>query len=227
MGKITFLWKVFSKKIDKQIGAWNSLDQKIGLLSGFAATIIGAEVILMMDYIGINIFSFSIFLLFISLTIGLIALRPRNFHDPINPNVYYTKKFLKQKTIDIKNKALADSKECYKKNGIILKRKSLLFEVSIGIFVFGILLLVIGAYQLKKQNLLLHHRKEVTVCMSKNNDKEPVPTEEEEIIPVAPSGSPGTVIEKGEDSPSPVQPSNQPGSTMPFGETKGGIKLTK
>lgn len=224
MGKVTFLWKVFSKKIDRQLDAWNSLDQKIGLLSGFVATIIGAEVILMTDYIGINIFSLSIFLLFTSLVIDLIALCPRDFHDPINPNIYYTKKFLKQKTIVIKNRALADSKECYKKNGIILKRKSLLFKVSVVIFIFGIFLLIIGAYQLKKQNLLQYCRKEVTVSISQNDNMEPsIFTEEEEITPMVPSESPGTVIEKGEDSPPPVQPSNQPGNTMPFGETKGGI----
>ena len=221
--KISFLLDILSKKIDRQVDNWNSLDQKLGLLSGFIATVIGAEVALMFKYLGLNTFSLSIIVLFISLVVVLIALWPREFTDPINMDIYYTRKFLKNNIVFIKNKSLADYKECYRRNSIVLKNKSLFFKVSIGIFILGILLLITGSYQLAiSKSISVNNREGVTVNMAKDGDKPADPNED--VTPLKPNKSPGTTMEKGEK---PVKPNDQPGNTMPFGETKGGIKLTK
>jgi len=221
MENINFLLDIVSKKIDRQVDNWNSLDHKLGLLSGFIATIIGAEVALMFKYLGLNIFSLSIIILFSSLIIALIGLWPKDFLDPIDINEYYTDKYLKNSIKSVKNKSLADFKACYQKNNKILKNKSLFFKLSIIIFVLGIVLLIGGSYKLVvKESIPISDGREVIENMTTDNDNSDDP--EEEITPVEPNENPGTPIEKGEVT---VKPNDSPGNTMPFGETNGGVKL--
>ncbi len=213
LGKIEFLLANANEKIKRQADTWSELDQKTGLIFGFISTIIVAAGILLGDCFGLNFLTVGGVFLVFSLTAAAASLWTRTFWDPIDLDNFYTKGFLAQETVNIKNKAFADTKKCYEINSGIIESKSRFFKISLFLLILGLVLVIVGVAQLKYNS-----RKEV--CLMPDDDKR---QEQRPVEPVEPHDKPGDIVEKKKKV-EPVEPNKKPGNAIPFGEPKGGIK---
>lgn len=214
LGKIEFLLATANEKIKRQADTWSELDQKTGLIFGFISTLIAAVGIFLGDCFGLNFLTVGVVFLVFSLIAAAASLWTRTFWDPIDLDNFYTRAFLAEGAVNIKNKALADTKKCYEINSGTIESKSRFFKTSLSLLVLGLVLVIVGAAQLKYSS-----RKEVCLVPDDNKQQEQRPIE-----PVEPHDKPGDVVEKGKKV-EPVEPNKKPGNAIPFGETEGGMKL--
>lgn len=144
---IDFAYKVMSRKSEMQMDAHNSLENKTGILLGFIGIIVGSAIILIqqeIDLFGLNIFTIGLFGIYLTFLLLVVASQTRIYFDPPDFSAFYSEEALKKKSLDLKNKVIADMKHSYELNMENQKIKSELYNVAIYCFAISMLFLFLG-----------------------------------------------------------------------------------
>ena len=144
---IDFVYKVMSRKLEMQMDAHNSLENKTGILLGFVGIIFGSIIVLIqqnIELLGLNIFTIGLVGIFLSLSLLVIASQTRIYFDPPDFPAFYSEEALSKETIDLKNQVIADMKGSYEKNLRHQEIKSKLYNIAIYCFAISMLFLFLG-----------------------------------------------------------------------------------
>lgn len=144
---IDFAYKIISKKLEMQIDAHNSLENKTGILLGFVGIIVGSVIVLIqqkIDLVGLNIFTIGLFGIYLTLLLLIAASQTRIYLDPPDFPAFYSEEAMERETVDFKNQVIADMKRSYEFNMQNQEIKSKLYNVGIYCFAISMLLLFLG-----------------------------------------------------------------------------------
>ena len=118
---LNFAFQVLEKKLDRQVGVFNTLQSKVGNLFAFTSALIGGYLSLIVGgQIELSDGSLSALLYLLGL-VGLIyvllclvcASKTKIFFDPPDTETIYSEAALEMKTEDLKNQVVSDMKESY------------------------------------------------------------------------------------------------------------------
>lgn len=144
---LDFAYRIMSRKLETQMSAHNSLENKIGILLGFVGIIGGGIIVLTQqktDLLGINIFTIGLFGVYITFLLLVIASQTRVYLDAPDFPAFYSAEALKKNIIDFKNQVIADMRQSYELNMNNQTKKSKLYNVAIYCFVTSMLFLSLG-----------------------------------------------------------------------------------
>ncbi len=144
---LDFAYKIMSRKLEIQMDAHNSLENKTGILLGFVGIIIGSAIVLIqqkIDLFGLNIFTIGLFGIYLTFLLLVVASQTRIYFDPPDFPAFYSEEALRKKTIDLKNQVIADMKRSYEKNLRHQEIKSKLYNIAIYCFAISMLFLFLG-----------------------------------------------------------------------------------
>jgi len=144
---IDFAYKIMSRKLEMQMDAHNSLENKTGILLGFVGIIVGSTIVLIqqkIDLVGLNIFTIGLFGIYLTFLLLLTASQTRTYLDPPDFPAFYSEEALRRETVDFKNQVIADMKRSYELNMRNQDIKSKLYNVAIYCFAISMLLLFLG-----------------------------------------------------------------------------------
>ena len=144
---IDFAYKIMSKKLEMQMNAHNSLENKTGIFLGFVGIIVGSTIVLLqqkIDLLGLNIFTIGLCGIYLTFLLLVIASRTRIYFDPPDFPDFYSEETLNKKFIDFKNKIIANMKHSYELNMKNQKMKANLYNYAIYCFAISMLFLFLG-----------------------------------------------------------------------------------
>ena len=144
---IDFAYKVMSRKLEMQMDAHSSLENKTGILLGFVGIIVGSAVVLIqqkIDLFGLNIFTIGLSGIYLTFLLLVIASQAKIYFDPPDFLDFYSEEALNKKSIDLKNKVIADMKRSYELNMKNQEIKANLYNHAIYCFAISMLFLFLG-----------------------------------------------------------------------------------
>ncbi len=144
---LDFAYKVMSRKLEMQMDAHNSLENKAGISLGFVGVIVASIIVLIqqkIDLVGLNIFTIGLGGIYLTFLLLLFASRTRIYFDPPDFPAFYSKEALKKQTVNVKNKVIADMKCSYELNMRNQVIKSRFYNVAIYCFAISMLFLFLG-----------------------------------------------------------------------------------
>lgn len=130
---LDFVYKVMGRKLEMQVNVHNSLENKMGILLGFVGIIVGSTIVLIqqkIDLFGLNIFTIGLFGIYLIFLLLVIASQTRIYFDSPDFSTFYSEEALKKKSIDFKNKVIADMKRSYELNTKNQEIESKLYNVA-------------------------------------------------------------------------------------------------
>ncbi|MCK5123526.1 MAG: hypothetical protein KAQ87_05280 [Candidatus Pacebacteria bacterium] len=142
-----FAYNVMCKKLEMQMNAHNSLENKIGILLGFVGIIVGSVIILIqqnIDLFGLNIFTVGSSGIYLTFLLLVVASQTRIYFDSPDFPSFYSEEALKKKSTDFKNKIIADMKYSYELNMKNQEKKAELYNIAIYCFVISMLFIFLG-----------------------------------------------------------------------------------
>jgi len=144
---IDFAYKIISRKLEVQMNAHNSLENKTGILLGFVGIIVGSTIVLIqqkIDLVGLNIFTIGLSGIYLTFLLLIAASRTRIYLDPPDFPAFYSEKAMRREAVEFKNQIIADMKHSYELNMRNQEIKSKLYNIGIYCFAISMLLLFLG-----------------------------------------------------------------------------------